>query len=350
MCLKMFPPKCNGCEIKIVVIDNSWEWSPCIRGLMETRLGEGIEILNNPRTNKFHASALDSVVAGYDFDYLCTMESDVCVLRDGWLQWLFDSLNQYERWFAAGHWHWEGVVNPSFTLYRGSVLKEMLEWSSSNKSLTMRWGDNFEKTERCTNCPLDSLLGPFAEKRGWPEGTVLRERPRYQSADPGHYDPGHALYYWARQNGDWGYARLPTVTAMRPGHNGWPFQTIYGLGHHQDREIDLAELIGGIDYACHFWLGTRSLEILKCNIDETGPLNPQYRNYGLPREARFWQQIVDRDTREKTIALIKKHRWHTASLRNGSNDPLYHPGSISEDDWKAVEIVEAIYRENGIPL
>jgi hypothetical protein len=345
-CLTRYPPVAPGFEVKVVVVDNAWDWSPVVRGITDTRLGRHVEVFNNPKLNKFHATALDTVIENYDFDYLMAMESDVCVLRHGWLPWFLAPLEANTNWFAAGAWHHEDCINPSCTLYRGSVLREMDAWCKVNREIVNRWGDNFEKelVEELLPFPgyrskeeiLSWVAGPFSEKRGWPQGTVLRERPKHQSDGPSHYDPGQALYAWARHNGDWGYLALPTHTAWRKTH--WPYQTVYGADT-EDREYELKELLGGNAYACHFWLGTGSLNILKHAVS---PQHEEFMHYGLPREARFWKQVVDPDVQRDTVALIKKHGWHTASKRTG--------GKPDQGDWAAAVTVESIYREAGIPL
>jgi hypothetical protein len=351
-CLRRFPPVAKGCECQIVVVDNSWDFSPAIRGITETRLGDGITIIDNPKANKFHASALDHIVQTLDFDYLMAMESDVCVLRDGWLQWFMDQMAP--NFFAVGHWHHEQFINPSCTLYHGNVLRDMNVWCNASDSLMLRWGERFEQaTEETAWSPrtvakkaelLDWICGPFAEKRGWSQGTVLRERPLYQMSGPERYEPGQALYHWARHNGDWGYLACPTHTAWRL--PGWPFQTLYGVSDAPNREHELSELLGGDAYAAHFWLGTGSLNILKHPIGEE---HDKYMRYGLPREGRFWMQGVDSDIRKDTLALIKKHGWHSGSKRID----LYHDrdhSTLLEEDRQAAALVESIYREAGVPI
>jgi hypothetical protein len=339
-CLKRFPPKARGFESTLVVVDNSWSWSPSIRGITEASLGDGVEVFNNPKLNPFHATALDAVIEKYDFDYLMALESDVCVLRPDWLQWFVDCLTRHEGWFCAGHMHHEHFINPSCTLYKGDVLRRMNEWCKANKSLLMRWGEGFRETATEKFLPFPGyrteeemyswMAAPFAERRGWPEGTVLREPPSGQLKGPGWYEPGQALYHWARENGDLGYLAVPTQTAWR--RPSWPYQTVYG-DHHElpDRELELRELFDSGFYTCHFWLGAGALTVLKHPV--AGLIHEEFMHYGLPREGRFWKQVVPPDIQEQTIALIKKHGW-------GTKQPLeVHRG------------VESIYREKaGIPL
>ncbi len=352
--LKRYPPIARDC--KIVVVNNAADWSPASKGITHTRLGEGISVIDNPAPypGKCHGTALDAVVKGYEFDYLFALETDTVVLRPNWLDWFMEQLAS--DCFAAGHWHIEQFINPACTLYRGSVLRDMLAWCQDNTTGIFRWGPNFEKASVCMDCHPINLQGPFNERRGWPAGTALRETPTGQCKGPGHYEPGQALYHWARNEG-WNYRAVPTATAWKALH--WPFQTLYGEGQPFDREYELGELMkAGTAYACHFWLGTGGLNILKHPITAH---DRRFMEYGLAREARFWLQGVDADVREQTIALIRKHGWHTASIRGNASavttdtyenlplEGIYSPTPTAADHEAAAE-VEAIYRANGVAI
>jgi hypothetical protein len=346
-CLRRYPPVADGCECYIVVVDNSWDFSPSYRGITETDLSYFVKVVQNPKPNKFHASALDHVVETYDFDYLMTLENDVCVLRPDWLQWFMNNLETDPKWYAVGHWHHEGFINPSCTLYRGPVLRDMLAWCKTNASLKLRWGDNFEKTEdliyrlpheseATKRRALEWISGPFAERRGWPEGTILRERPTGQSKGPGHYEPGQLLYHWARENGDLGYLAMNTFTFEH--HPGFPLQTLYGHGKN-DREYQLDELLGGPSYASHFWCGTRGLNILKHDYDDS--FEEAFASFMLQREARFWRQVVPDDIQRQTLALVQSHGFMTASKRQAK---------ITAEDRNAEAYVVECYRKGGLDI
>ena len=191
------PPQAVGYEVEIVVVDNS-PWSPAIRGVgvvCPTPFSiedAPLSVLDNYKTNKFHASALDCVVEKYDFDYLMALETDVLALKPSWLQWFVDQMRPTD--FAVGMWHHEQFINPSCTLYRGSVLRDMMRWCKDKAPQDeLRWGPDFSKTAPLdNNLPMsenpavvlqglkDWIAGPFAEKRGWPEGTILKEKPSGQ--------------------------------------------------------------------------------------------------------------------------------------------------------------------------
>src|SRR5580700_6603331 len=91
--LMLNPPKADGYEVDVVVVDNS-PWSPAIKGIDHGPLRQldGLRICKNHKTNRFHASALDCVVELCDFDYLMAMETDVLALRPTWLQWFVDQM------------------------------------------------------------------------------------------------------------------------------------------------------------------------------------------------------------------------------------------------------------------
>jgi len=158
------PPKAEGYEVSVCVVDNS-PWSPAIKGVPKLCPNSvmSLWVTTNDKTNKFHASALDSVVERYQFDYLMAWETDVLALRPTWLQWFMDQMKPTD--FAVGAWHHEQFINPSCTLYRGDVLREMNRWCKGNAhnilgkvpENELRWGENFSQT-----APLDNNL-PLSE-------------------------------------------------------------------------------------------------------------------------------------------------------------------------------------------
>ncbi len=333
--LLRYPPKAEGFEVQIVVVDNSWNWSPSIRGITETRLGDGVTIHNNTKLNKFHASALDDVIEHFEFDYLMALETDVVALHKDWLQWFVTMIEDGGR-FAVGHWHHESFVNPSCTIYRGDVLREMNAWCKANTSEEQRWGDNFEKSMKLNPGDLGWVNGPFADKRGWPEGHRNALEPSGKSKGFGWYEPGQMLFHWAT---DRGYPYMVCNTSHTE-VSGAPAQTIYGQ-NQPDLATDQLELhqLWERGYTAHLWGGTRALDIIKHSVSDQFVL--KQTPIWLRREARFWLEAVDADVREKTIELIKTHGWHTQSLGG--------PGGV-ERDAEAARYVNSIYREAGIPI
>ena len=340
--LHRYPPVAAGVDCQIVVVDNS-PWSPAIRGIMDTRLGDGISVVLNSKSNRFHASALDDVVENWDFDYLMAFETDVLALRPDWLQWFMDQLKPTD--FAAGHFHHESFINPSCTLYRGIVLRDMLEWCRANKEPELlRWGPDFRNTQEIAarqperdyrgwyNDNISWIVGPFAEKRGWPAGTRLKEKPSGQEKGPGWMEPGQQLHHWAVEAG-YTYTVVPTDTKEK--HHGLPVQTLYGptfpVGPLEPKDID------GAARTVHLWGGTRALDIIKHDVtcQFVGGNTP----FWLEREARFWMTLVPEDVRTKTLELIRQYGWHY----RGQGTP-----DVTDRDRAAAKFVQECYAKGGI--
>lgn len=343
------PPILEGFDVKVVIVDNS-PWSPAIKGITETSLLKRLqfinfEVIDNHKSNKFHASALDCVVEKYDFDYMMAMETDVLALRPSWLWWFMNQMRPKD--FAVGMWHHEQFVNPSCTLYRGQVLKEMMDWCANDAPQDeLRWGDRFIKTGPLdiNHSPGDPALsnmkrwiaGPFAEKRGWPVGTELREKPSGQEKGPGWYEPGQQLHHWAVENGHT-YTICDTTTAHR--EPGLPIETLYGSlvrGRNPNDDQEAVQILG-IAETAHMWGGTRALDILKHPV--TCEFVKKNTPYWLAREARFWRNIVPEDVRNHTLELIREHGWHITG--QGTN-------YVTERDKEAAEYVRSCYRIGGV--
>lgn len=342
--LKRNPPVAEGYDVKVVVVDNS-PWSPAIKGITETALGAGITVMPNYKTNRFHASALDCIVETLKPDYLMALETDVLALRPGWLQWFVDQMRLTD--FAVGAWHHENFINPSSTLYRGSVLQDMAAWCKTEAPQDeLRWGPNFERTAPLdNNLPLsenpaevlqglkDWIGGPFAEKRGWPAGVSLKEQPSGQIKGPGWYEPGQQLHHWATNEG-YTYTVCKTLTTNV---NNVPVQTIYGASMPDpERQLEAVELFGNGE-TVHLWGGTRALDILK------HPVTCQFVQSNTPgwlaREARFWRQVVPPDVQEQTLDLIRCHGWHIT----GQGTP-----NVTDRDREAAAFVRECYRAGGV--
>lgn len=344
-------PRADGYTCEVVVVDNS-PWSPSIRGvgaLLPTPFAINdvpVSVLDNYKSNRFHASALDCVIEKYDFDLLMALETDVLFLKPNWLQWFVDQLKPTD--YGVGHWHHEQFINPSCTLYRGQVLRDMLKWCNTTAPQDcLRWGDRFEKEMPLDNNlnnaenPAEVLLnmkgwigGPFAEKRGWPAGTVLKEQPSGQLKSGGWYEPGQQLHHWAVEDG-YTYTVCPTLTTKRDDH--MPLQTLYGSTMPDpQRQLEAVEMFGNAETA-HMWGGTRALDILKhpvtCNFVRSN--TPMW----LAREARFWKQVVPPEVREATLTLIRKYGFHITG--QGTDH-------VTERDREAAQYVTDCYREGGV--
>lgn len=344
------PPVADGYKVEVIVVDNS-PWSPSIRGLTDTKLWEehcnrniGLTIIPNQKSNKFHASALDCVVEKYNFDYMMALETDVLALRPTWLQWFIDQMKSTD--FAVGHWHHESFTNPSCTLYRGDVLRKMQKWCEANPEPgLLRWGPLFGKSQPIADRNpardyqgwyddnVSWVVGPFADKRGWPAGTILKEKPSGQEKGSGWFEPGQMLHHWAVQEGHT-YTVCPTLTTNV---DNVPVQTFYGTKMPDpQRQLEAVEMFGNAE-TVHLWGGTRALDIIKhdvtCNFVKSN--TPKW----LAREARFWKQVVPLDVQEQTLDLIRKYGWHYTG--QGSDH-------VSQRDKDAAEFVRTCYREGGV--
>lgn len=342
--LLRFPPIASGIDTKVVLVDNS-PWSPAIRGISDTSLANKFseilhgEIITNQKPEKYHASALDFVIENYDADYYFTWETDVLPLSSNWLEWFMAKLNNEdhansERHFAIGHWHHEQFINPSCTLYTAEPLRRMLAWCKENKEPLMRWGAKFEQV-----VPMEPnqflSMGPFAEKRGWPQNTILRRQPTGQCKGPGWYEPGQAFFHWAVEH-EYYFLVCPTETYEKA--PGLPVHTVYGPTRPIDREFEYHELTG-FGYTVHLWGGTRALDILKHQVE--CQFVKKYTPYWLQREAKYWQTIVPPEVQIETFKLIPKYRWHY----RGAGTP-----DITDRDREAVAFVEKIYNFTGIQI
>ncbi len=280
--------------------------------------------------------ALDTVIDHVDFDLMMALETDVVPLRADWLQWFVDQLR--DDYWAAGHWHHENFISPSCTLYRGSVLREMNQWCKDNKEPVMRWGENFEKEMTFPGTWEDWVAGAFAEKRGWPEGTKLKESPTGQCKGHGWYEPGQQLHHWAVEKG-LPYCVCPTSTTHFPPSH-LPLYTFYGMNKQDEAPVGLVlSQMNGMAYTVHFWGGTRALDIIKHEV--TDQFVKGNMPFWLSREAKFWLECVPEDIQFQTIKLIREHGWHYHG---------WHTHEITDRDREAAEYVNSIYRKCGIAI
>lgn len=275
------------------------------------------------------------------------LETDVLALRPGWLQWFVDQMRPTD--FGVGHFHHEQFLNPSCTLYRGDVLRAMARWCKTEAPQDcLRWGAVFEKEMPLdNNLPLTEnpasalqnikgwIAGPFAEKRGWPAGTILKEQPSGQMKSGGWYEPGQQLHHWAVEAG-YTYTVCPSLTTKRAGDD-LPLQTLYGASMPDPgRQLEAVEMFGNA-FTAHLWGGTRALDILK------HPVTCQFVKANTPmwlaREARFWRHVVPPEIQEQTLDLIRKYGWH---YRGQGSD------HVSDRDREAAEFVRECYEAGGV--
>ncbi len=312
-------------NIKVVIVCNSYDWSPSYLNMVDLAAQDDlpfpIEVVMNDRNSKWHGTALDHVVEHYDSEYLFTMEPDVLVLSDDWLSWFIQQMEKDDNNFSVGHWHNEGFINPSATLYWMDALKQAMKEFKANRDPLMYWGQNFERSENIL-AHYDRFLddvGPFSEKRGWPPGTKLKgPTPSGQMRGPGWYEPAQQLHHWAVEQG-YTYVSVPCRHDIHP-ERTIPVGTFYG----EDPEF----------YMVHLWGGTRALDLLKHPVSD--PTVSNNMDFWLQREAQIWTQIVPKDRQEVTLGLMKEKGWF--------NRPM------TDREEQAVRTIMGHYEKGGLKL
>ncbi len=246
----------------------------------------------------------------------------------------------------------------------------MMTWCHDNKSEVLRWGPAFGKSQLVNDRQpardyagwyddnISWIAGPFAEKRGWPADTHLKEQPSGQMKGPGWYEPGQQLHHFAVEAGHT-YTICPSLTTTV---DNVPVQTMYGKwgeseltegivrfegrpqarmgcgehGHDHGRQLEAVEMFGNAQ-TVHLWGGTRALDIIKhevtCQFVKSN--TPKW----LAREARFWKSVVPPDIQSQTLDLIRKYGWHYTG--QGTDH-------ISDRDRAAAEFVRECYQAGGV--
>lgn len=318
--LLKFDPGIN--DIKVVIVSNAFDWSPTIENMVDLALDDHhpfqIEVAQNDRAAKWHGTALDYVVEYYDSEYLFTMEPDVLILADDWLKWFLEKAKNGNI-FSVGHWHGEGFINPSATLYRMDALKDAFSEFRANQDPNMYWGPNFERFQSILP-HYDRFLedvGPFSEKRGFSPGTKLKgPEPSGMLRGAGWYEPAQQLHHWAVEKG-YDYEAVPCRHDIDP-ERSIPIGTYYG------NEPDF--------YLVHLWGGTRALDLLKHPVED--PTVKNNMEFWLKREAELWMKLVPEDRKEVTRRLFKEKGWFNRE--------------ISDREAHAVREILKYYQAGGI--
>lgn len=319
--------------IEIVVVDNGWDSSPSIRGITETRLGEGVRVINNDSLAIYtHSTALNQAFrATWPMDYFVSLDSDCIITRDGWLEEALARLRPTD--FVTGAWHPEGGITCSFAVYRGEAIKAMADASAANPDRHLHWGPNFERVADTadTHRPFspaavgELLSGPFSDVRGFLPGTVMKETPTGQLKGPGWYEPGQMFHYWAVQQG-YTYTICP-ARIIYDGGRGIPLGMFYGV--EQESGLDYNQCRNAC-WAVHFFGGTRAWDFLNPrggNLSDAAIVNNMA--FWIEREAGWWLNVVPEDVRVDTLKLIKKYGWTSAPAR-----PDAPPDAVAKiEEW-----------------
>jgi hypothetical protein len=272
-----------------IYVAETWPGHPSIKAISNTKLGEGVTIIECQRRKHSHATALEEILEHIwdkGYEYLFTTETDCRAASNGWLDWFMDYLNKPSVGLAGFFWS-EGDhhynINASGTLYRMSMLKEYhKEVRLNNSDVFYHPKGNRMGTDAGMDPTIKYVVGAFAETRGIKNPTpaqlavILRGVP--QAA---WFEPGAWLY--ARLQGEWDEARVlcEHIYTSYPGGHTAPEATYYG-GKSDQKFI-------------HYWGGTRCYDFLK------HPVNDNFVRSCAPawiqREDRLWKEFVPEEYR-----------------------------------------------------
>ncbi len=333
--LLKYTPLNRHFELSIVLVNNSWDWSPSYYGITETYLNDHVQILRNPCDYRFrtHGSAVDLAFKNIDTELVLTVETDAFPIKTGWLHFFLAHLKESD--YACGSWHHEGFINPSFTLYRRKAWEDMKVFCDTYPAplINAYWGKDFTIVGTLSDLEVANI-GPMGERRGWSPGTKMSNYPSGLHRGPGHYEPGQQFYHWAIENG--------YTAGIVPHHDthlwGIPTGTYYGYTEGKDVPKS---------FAVHLWGGTRALDSLKNNTvarifndpskrNVHDEVNLKHMNYWLGREAKNWLHYIPEPLRNETLKLIRTHGWAF--------------GEMDEDENRELNKVLAIYTESGLHL
>ncbi len=288
----------NTSEFDILMIDNS-PGHPSIKGISETRLGDGVRIVQPKSNDTGHQLALDQAIDIVERPWFIAFESDVRVMRAGWLDWMFSFVK--DDYTAIVGWYWKDPANchdlrhyisPAGSLYRTSILKMLKEECLRNPDLVCCYGRdmskriNFREQYPHTSGKLipEKNWGPFCECRGF--GNVY---PYAKDRDYWVMEPGNWIYN--RCVMQWECVHLPGDMAV---NDEIPSAANLGLPHKYTY-VGPSEAEA---YFRHYWAGSVSKDFLKHPI-------PKYQAVRIPywmqREYRIWNEVVPEDVRKQTV-------------------------------------------------
>jgi len=297
----------NERDFDIVLMNNSPEHS-AIQAIAQTRLSEGvnIQIPDKPRM-RWHSGALDSAIymGLIKTPYMFALETDVTVMRDGWLDWYASKLQDEYTAMVGWYWHdkrfaddYRHYINPSATLYRTELLNRLWDECTSNKDELISFGMNYEKrqlSEHTIQMIRDEEIGPFSDSRGFFQVDAPQPRPDK----------------WYQEPGAWIYGRLVNQYQCIK----LPGELIYN--NHQP-EVACNYYGDSLNdaYVVHHWAGTVSHNYDKHLV--TTPWEQQAQAWWLQREFRLWKEWVSEDIREYSLknGLVKSEEEEVAYAKS----------------------------------
>ena len=285
----------NDADFSIIVVDNS-SHHDSIKGITETDLGKHCRvILPKDPSRGGHQLALDHAIDIVETSWFVAWETDVRVMRDGWLDWLLAFVK--DDYVAIVGWYWslgEGVddnrhyISPAGALYRTSVLKRLKQECLTNPDLAVCYGrDMSQRINLAKEYPHtagrfipEGNWGPFTECRGF--GNVY-PFPKDQ---------------WVPEPGNWIYNRcaMQWECVHVPGEIVQSDLEVQGLGlPHKYTYVGPSE---GEAYYIHYWGGSVSHNFQKHKIP---PWDAEKLPFWLGREHKIWNEVVPEEVKRVTI-------------------------------------------------
>ena len=286
----------NNAGFDIIIVDCS-PGHPSIRTITETRLGEGVRVVDPPAPNiAGHQVALDHAIDMVETPWFIAWETDVRVMRDGWLDWMLSYVK--DDYVAIVGWYWKTepelddnrhYISPGGALYNTRILKMLKEECLRNKDLAVCYGwDMSQRIDIMKEYPHTGgklinmgIWGPFLEARGF--GNVYP-----YAKDKPHWVPEPGNWIYNRCMMQWECIHLPGKMVV---NDEFP---VPGLPHKycyigpSEKEA----------YYIHYWAGTVSHNFDKHKIHSCEAIKLPW---WLHREHSIWEKEVPEDVRKLTI-------------------------------------------------
>lgn len=262
----------------------SWPNHPSIKAITKNDLGDNVTLVECKKRLHSHATGLEDIldlIADKGYKYFFTMETDCRAMKDGWLDWYVNFLEQDQNAGIAGFFWHEGDhhfnINPSATLYRmDMLLKYHKEVYANDEDIFWHPRGNRMGTDAGMDPTIRNVVGVFAETRGIKEPTPAQEKVILAGVpQAAWFEPGAWLY--ARLQGEWGEVRVPCDHIYKQYKGGMaPEGTYYG-GKADPQLI-------------HYWAGTRCWDLLKHQVNDSFVRGcaPEW----IIRENKIWLETV----------------------------------------------------------
>jgi len=291
-----------------VYVACSWPNHPSIKAISETELGEGVTLVECKKRLHSHATGLEEildVIANKGYKYMFCTETDCRAMKDGWLDWFVNFLEQDEKLGIAGFFWHEGSnhfnINPSGTLYGMDMLlqyhKEVYE---NDEDIFWHPRGNRMGTDAGMDPTIRNVVGVFAETRGIKNPTPEQEKVILSGVpQAAWFEPGQWLY--ARLQGEWREVKVPCdhIYMQYPGHTA-PEGTYYG---------------GKADpWLVHLWGGTRAYDWKKHPV--TDNFVKSCAPAWLAREDKIWKETVPEKYRSIVQEINKEENIEQKMIDN----------------------------------